>query len=112
MFDLTTWNLSVPSAPAPSTISTARLNNGYSSQYFRRNADDSVTFWVAVNGSRTTDARLKLLLRKRPGDEEVENIRWRKTSGWASASAMICASAPAACWQLVSACRWRQWRPA
>ncbi|NQD94422.1 polysaccharide lyase family 7 protein [Pseudomonas sp. CrR25] len=57
MLDLTTWNLSIPTAPQPTTIETARLNNGYDSQYFRRHADGSVTFWVPVNGSHTEDAR-------------------------------------------------------
>jgi len=74
VLDLTTWNLSVPSAPAPSTISTARLNNGYSSQYFRRNADDSVTFWVPVNGSRTADARYpRSELRETQADGSLSN---------------------------------------
>ena len=57
MLDLTTWNLSIPTDPTPTTISTERLNNAYESRHFRRNADGSVTFWVPVTGSRTADAR-------------------------------------------------------
>ena len=44
MLDLTTWNLSIPTDPSPTTISTAQLNNGYKSGYFRRNDDGRVTF--------------------------------------------------------------------
>nr|WP_298143193.1 polysaccharide lyase family 7 protein [uncultured Pseudomonas sp.] len=57
MLDLTTWNLSIPTDSSPTTIETARLNNNYQSQYFRRHADGSVSFWVPVNGSHTADAR-------------------------------------------------------
>ena len=57
MLDLTTWNLSVPTDPSPTTIETPRLNNGYESQYMRRNDDGSLTFWVPVDGSHTADAR-------------------------------------------------------
>ena len=57
MLDLSTWNLSIPTEPTPITITTQRLNNGYESRYFRRNADGSVTFWVPVTGSTTPDAR-------------------------------------------------------
>lgn len=56
MLDLTTWNLSIPTAPTPSTISTQRLLNGYSNQYFRHDDDDSMVFWVPVTGSTTEDA--------------------------------------------------------
>lgn len=57
MLDLTTWNLSIPTDPTPTTITTQRLNNGYESRYFRRNDDGSVTFWVPVTSSTTEDAR-------------------------------------------------------
>ncbi|MBT8768280.1 polysaccharide lyase family 7 protein [Metapseudomonas boanensis] len=57
MIDLTTWNLTVPAYDSATLISTERLNNGYESQYFRRNDDGSITFWVPVTGSVTEDAR-------------------------------------------------------
>lgn len=57
MIDLSTWNLTVPATESLTLITTDRLNNGYESQYFRRNADGSISFWVPVNGSRTEDAR-------------------------------------------------------
>ncbi|TRX72715.1 polysaccharide lyase family 7 protein [Pseudomonas mangiferae] len=56
MLDLTTWNLTVPVHHSATLIETARLNNGYQSQYFRTHSDGSVTLWVPVNGSRTADA--------------------------------------------------------
>ncbi len=56
MLDLSTWNLTVPAYGSATLIDTARLNNGYESQYFRRNADDSISFWVPVNGSHTEDS--------------------------------------------------------
>lgn len=57
MLDLTTWNISTPTHSSPTTIETARLNNGYQSQYFRQNADGSATLWVPVTGSHTADSR-------------------------------------------------------
>ncbi|MCY1430476.1 Alginate lyase [compost metagenome] len=57
MIDLSTWNLTVPAIDSLTLITTDRLNNGYESQYFRRNADGSISFWVPVNGSHTEDAR-------------------------------------------------------
>ncbi|MFP6851304.1 MAG: polysaccharide lyase family 7 protein [Pseudomonas sp.] len=80
MLDLTTWNLSVPVAPTPVDISTTRINNGYSSQYFRRNSDDSITFWVPVNGSRTADASY-------PRSELRETKTDGKLNNWYYASA-------------------------
>ncbi|AYF86156.1 polysaccharide lyase family 7 protein [Pseudomonas sp. JS3066] len=56
MIDLSTWNLTVPATSSNTLITTDRLNNGYESQYFRRNSDGSISFWVPVNGSRTEDA--------------------------------------------------------
>lgn len=56
MLDLTTWNLTVPAYDSATLISTERLSNGYESQYFRRNDDGSITFWVPVTGSLTEDA--------------------------------------------------------
>ncbi|MCY1277486.1 Alginate lyase [compost metagenome] len=56
MIDLSTWVLSIPTHTSATDISTARLNNGYQSQYFRQNADGSVTFWAPVTGSHSTDA--------------------------------------------------------
>lgn len=56
VLDLTTWNLSIPTAPTPTTITTQRLNNGYQSQYFQRNDDGSLTFWVPVTGSTSANA--------------------------------------------------------
>ncbi|MDT4849290.1 Alginate lyase [compost metagenome] len=57
MIDLSTWNLTVPATDSLTLITTDRLNNGYASQYFRRNLDGSISLWVPVNGSRTEDAR-------------------------------------------------------
>lgn len=56
MLDLTTWSLTVPAHGSATEITTARLNNGYQSQYFRRHRDHSITFWVPVTGSVTEDA--------------------------------------------------------
>lgn len=56
MLDLTTWNLSVPATHSATLIGTARLNAGYSSQYFRPEGA-RVVFWVPVNGARTDSAR-------------------------------------------------------
>ncbi|MDH2201402.1 polysaccharide lyase family 7 protein [Pseudomonas oleovorans] len=60
MLDLSTWNLSIPTEPTPITITTQRLNNGYESRYFRRNADGSVTFWVPVTGSTTPEPAIRV----------------------------------------------------
>ena len=57
MIDLSTWNLTVPAIDSLPLITTDRLNNGYESQYFRRNSDGSISFWVPVNGSHTADSR-------------------------------------------------------
>lgn len=57
MIDLTTWNLTIPSHDSATLIDTARLNNGYDSQYFRRQADGSIAFWVPVQGALTESAR-------------------------------------------------------
>ncbi|HZX52509.1 polysaccharide lyase family 7 protein [Pseudomonas sp. XK-1] len=74
MLDLTTWNLSVPTDPAPTTIETPRLNNGYDSQYLRHNDDGSVTFWVPVDGSHTADARYpRSELRETQADGSLSN---------------------------------------
>lgn len=74
MLDLTTWNLSIPTDPTPTTISTERLNNGYESRYFRRNDDGSVTFWVPVTGSTSEDAIYpRSELRETQSDGELDN---------------------------------------
>jgi len=57
MIDLTTWNLDIPTSKSASLIETERLSNSYESQYFRRNDDGSITFWVPVNGSHSDDSR-------------------------------------------------------
>lgn len=79
MLDLTTWNLSIPTEPTPTTITTQRLNNGYESRYFRRNTDGSVTFWVPVTGSTTPDARY-------PRSELRETQRDGSLGNWLHAS--------------------------
>ncbi|MDH0895813.1 MULTISPECIES: polysaccharide lyase family 7 protein [Pseudomonas] len=56
MLDLTTWNLTIPATESATLITTERLNRGYSSQYFRPQNDNSVRFWVPVNGSRTLNS--------------------------------------------------------
>ncbi|HBX54448.1 polysaccharide lyase family 7 protein [Pseudomonas sp. UBA2684] len=86
MLDLTTWNLSVPTSPEPTTITTARLNNGYQSQYFRRHADGSVTFWVPVNGSHTADARYpRSELRETQADGALSNWYHHSADNYLSA---------------------------
>lgn len=52
MIDLTTWNLSIPTDPRPSEITTQQLLDGYQSSYFKRDSE-SIVFWVPVNGSHT-----------------------------------------------------------
>jgi len=88
VLDLTSWNLSIPTDPAPTTIGTARLNNGYSSQYFRRHDDGSVTFWVPVNGSHTADARYpRSELRETQADGTLSN--WYHASADSYLSAVL-----------------------
>ncbi|MDX1368719.1 polysaccharide lyase family 7 protein [Pseudomonas sp.] len=88
MLDLTTWNLSVPTDPSPTTIETPRLNNGYESQYFRRNDDSSVTFWVPVTGSHTADARYpRSELRETQADGTLSN--WYHASSDSYLSAVL-----------------------
>lgn len=88
MLDLTTWNLSIPTEPAPTTITTERLNNGYTSRYFRRNADGSVTFWVPVTGSTTADARYpRSELRETQHDGRLDN--WLHASSDSYLSAVL-----------------------
>lgn len=73
MLDLTTWNLSVPATTSLTSISTARLNAGYSSQYFRPQGS-SVVFWVPVNGARTESARYpRSELRETHANGELHN---------------------------------------
>ncbi|MES2819959.1 MAG: polysaccharide lyase family 7 protein [Pseudomonadota bacterium] len=57
MIDLTTWNLTVPTHESAPLIGTARLNNGYDSQYFRKQSDGSIIFWVPVQGAVTESAK-------------------------------------------------------
>lgn len=69
MIDLSTWNLTIPSDPRPTEITTQQLQNGYQSRYFKRDGD-SVVFWVPVNGSHTEDStfpRTELRETKRDG---------------------------------------------
>jgi hypothetical protein len=88
VLDLTTWNLSIPTEPAPTTITTERLNNGYTSRYFRRNADGSVTFWVPVTGSTTADARYpRSELRETQHDGRLDN--WLHASSDSYLSAVL-----------------------
>jgi hypothetical protein len=86
VLDLTTWNLSVPTDPAPTTISTTRLNNGYQSGYFRRNADGSVTFWAPVTGSPTADAKYpRSELRETQSDGSLSNWQHGSSDSYLSA---------------------------
>jgi len=88
MLDLTTWNLSIPTEPTPATITTERLNSGYASRYFRRNADGSVTFWVPVTGSTTADARYpRSELRETQHDGRLDN--WLHASSDSYLSAVL-----------------------
>ncbi|VXC99824.1 Polysaccharide lyase family 7 protein [Pseudomonas sp. 8Z] len=86
MLDLSTWNLSIPTDPAPTEITTARLNNGYQSQYFRRNDDGSVTFWVPVTGSTTEDARYpRSELRETQSDGALDNWLYASADNYLNA---------------------------
>jgi hypothetical protein len=86
VLDLTTWNLSIPTEPAPTTISTQRLNDGYESRYFRRNSDGSVTFWVPVTGSTTADARYpRSELRETKHDGSLNNWQHASSDNYLSA---------------------------
>ena len=86
MLDLTTWNLSIPTDPSPTTISTAQLNNGYKSGYFRRNDDGSVTFWVPVTGSPTEDASYpRSELRETQSDGSLSNWTHGSSDSYLSA---------------------------
>ena len=88
MLDLSTWNLSIPTEQTPITITTQRLNNGYESRYFRRNADGSVTFWVPVTGSTTPDARYpRSELRETQHDGTLDN--WLHASSDSYLSAVL-----------------------
>lgn len=86
MLDLTTWNLTIPAYDSATLISTERLNNGYESQYFRHNADGSITFWVPVNGSRTEDARYpRSELREAQADGALNNWYYYGADNYLSA---------------------------
>lgn len=88
MLDLTTWNLDIPAYDSATLISTERLNNGYESQYFRRNADGSVTLWAPVNGSRTENSRYpRSELRETQADGTLSN--WYQASSDSYLSAVL-----------------------
>lgn len=88
MLDLSTWNLSIPTEPTPTTITTQHLNNGYQSRYFRHNDDGSVTFWVPVTGSTTEDARYpRSELRETQRDGSLDN--WQHASSDSYLSAVL-----------------------
>lgn len=55
MLDLSTWNLSVPTDPKPTEITTQQIAAGYKSIYFTRTSSQ-VSFWVPVTGSHTSDS--------------------------------------------------------
>ncbi|WP_437880380.1 polysaccharide lyase family 7 protein [Pseudomonas sp. LRF_L74] len=57
MLDLTSWILTTPQPKATVEVATARLATGYENQYYQVNGNDSVTFWVPVNGSTTESAK-------------------------------------------------------
>lgn len=86
MLDLTSWNLTVPAYDSATMISTERLNNGYESQYFRRNADGSITFWVPVTGSLTEDASYpRSELRETQADGTLSNWHYYSADNYLSA---------------------------
>ncbi|HUE94983.1 polysaccharide lyase family 7 protein [Pseudomonas sp.] len=86
MLDLTTWNLSIPTNDSAPLITTERLNNGYESQYFRRNADGSVTFWVPVNGTHTDNSRYpRSELRETQADGTLSNWHHANSDNYLSA---------------------------
>ncbi|MBB4864509.1 hypothetical protein HNP46_003374 [Pseudomonas nitritireducens] len=73
MIDLTTWNLSVPTDPSPTEVSTEQIARGYESRYFRRDGGQ-VVFWVPVTGSHTSDSVFpRSELRETLTDGEVSN---------------------------------------
>ncbi len=55
MIDLSTWNLSVPTDPRPTEVTTEQIARGYQSRYFKRDGNQLV-FWVPVTGSHTSDS--------------------------------------------------------
>ncbi|QJP10518.1 polysaccharide lyase family 7 protein [Pseudomonas multiresinivorans] len=55
MIDLSTWNLSVPTDPRPTEVTTEQIARGYQSRYFKRDGSQLV-FWVPVTGSHTSDS--------------------------------------------------------
>ncbi|AYC32822.1 polysaccharide lyase family 7 protein [Pseudomonas cavernae] len=86
MIDLSTWALSIPTLTSATQIDTARLNNGYESQYFRRNSDGSVTFWVPVTGSHSEDARYpRSELRETQADGTLNNWPYAQADNYLSA---------------------------
>jgi hypothetical protein len=58
MFDLSTWNLTIPDqGPKASVIETEKLNQGYNSEFFHPLPDGSgVVFWAPVGGSHTKNS--------------------------------------------------------
>ncbi|KSW22588.1 MULTISPECIES: polysaccharide lyase family 7 protein [unclassified Pseudomonas] len=55
MLDISTWNLSVPTDPRPTEVTTQQIARGYQSHFFTRNSA-RMTFWVPVTGSHTSDS--------------------------------------------------------
>lgn len=55
MLDLSTWNLSVPTYPSPTEVTTQQIARGYSSRYFNHTSSQA-SFWVPVTGSHSDDS--------------------------------------------------------
>lgn len=86
MIDLSTWKLDIPAHQSATLITTQRLNNGYESQYFRRNDDGSVTFWVPVTGSTSEDARYpRSELRETQADGTLSYWNYQSADNYLSA---------------------------
>ncbi len=86
MIDLTTWNLTVPAIDSATLITNERLSNGYESQYFRRNSDGSISFWVPVNGSHTSDSTYpRTELRETQADGTLSNWYYSSADNYLSA---------------------------
>ena len=86
MIDLSTWKLDIPTHESATLITTQRLNNGYESQYFRRNDDGSVTFWVPVTGSTSEDARYpRSELRETQADGTLSYWNYQSADNYLSA---------------------------
>lgn len=79
MIDLGVWNLTIPEGTPATIVSTAQLNKGYQSEYFR-NDGSRVVLWAPVTGGTTRGSaypRSEL----RETTSAGKNRNWRLGSG-------------------------------